>query len=424
MDRLRRIPSMLKRTVIELNLFKSEVIDNNEQSQIHYQRMATRLYIVLVALGLIIFTLYLFLTPQRQVEIVENPSPANFSDLQSRYNSSLLCTCSNISVPYNVFLSIEPHYHYMCSSVVTSESWVDSLTVNFAFSASLIGAGSGSNELNFMFNGGSQFLLLKVLCNQSNQMINNSLGEFLNQTFVATQVISEDLFELQANALIEDWKTATIKSFLRTFDLIRAIQHGNHLAGAKSNSQFSIEKMSNKPLLNSMVYDNQCNCMLSKSCHSPMGAFFYGSSFPQFLFEITGLFMGCFRLEALLNSTLECFYNQTCTDKVNDKGRGPVPYPKFTALNATRNSPNESIDSIARQLFVEKWSNYSSFNSYYTACAPRSCTYEYMHRRKLVSLIPSIIGMFGGLTTGLEIIFLVLLRLIAKVRLFVITFSC
>jgi hypothetical protein len=310
----------------------------------------------------------------------------------------------------------------MCSSDLVSESWVNSLGDYFEFIVTMF-ASSANNQLDFVLHGSSQFLLLKVLCNQAKQTINNSLQQFLNQTFVTTQTISKNLFELQATTLIEDWKVVTIKNFLRTLKFIRVTQHGNHLAAAYTNSRFYVKTMLNKSLVNSSVYYDQCNCMLSESCHSPMGIFVSGiASLHEF--DIPGFFMGCFRLEALLSSTLECFYNQTCIDLVTGKFPIPAFRPKFTALNATHNSPNESIDSIARQSFVEKWSNYSSFNNYYMACAPRSCTYEYIRRRKLVSLVTSIISMFGSLATGLKIIFLILLRLMTKVRLFVITFFC
>jgi hypothetical protein len=396
--------------------------DSNDQSQIRYQRMATRLYIVLVTLGFIILTLYLFFTPQIQVEIVNYPSPANFSQLQSLNSSSLQCDCSNISVPYSVFLTIERQYHQMCSSDLVSECWLRPLSELPGWSAGSYGA--GSSGLEFRFNGGSQFLLLKVLCNQAKQTINNSLQQFLNQSFVTTQVISKNLFELQATALIEDWKTVTINNFLRTLRLIRVTQHGNHLAAADSSVRFHVKRISNKYLLNSSVYYDQCNCMVNASCHSPMIVTSDANFAPDTLYDIPGFFMGCFRLEALLSSTLECFYNQTYINELITKILIAGSYPNCTALNATRNSPNESIYSVASQLFVDKWSNYSSFNNYYTACAPQSCTYEKMRRRKLLSLVTSIIGMLGGLMTGLKIIFLILLWLIAKVRLFVITFFC
>ena len=133
--------------------------------------------------------------------------------------------------------------------------------------------------------------------------------------------------------------------------------------------------------------------------------------------------MGCFQVEAFLNSTLECFYNQTCMDRVNAMVNAWLPWRRnFTALNATRNLPNDSIYSVVSKLFVEKWSSSKSFTNYYRVCAPQSCSYEYNGRRGLILLITAAISIFGGLSTGLKIIFRVLLWFMRKVRYFLITF--
>jgi hypothetical protein len=355
MDRLRRhIPLMLKRALVELNLFESDWTDSNNQSQIRYQRMATRLYIVLVTLGLIIYTLYLFLTPQIHVEVEKDPSPAQFSRLHSLYPSSLQCNCSNISVPYHVFLTIEPHYHQICSSDLVSDRWINCLGLYYFVSHDrLMGS---DDEIDNRRYGSSQFVLLKILCDQAKQTIMNSLQQFLNQTLVTTHVISENLFEFQAITLIEDWKVITINNFLRTLQLIRVTQHGNHLAAAHTNLRFDVSRASNQLRVNSSVNYSHCNCMLSASCHSPMGLFRTTGFYDDFQSHIPGFFGGCFRLEALLNSTLECFYNQTCMDQMYAETQSWLGEANSTALNATRNSPNESIYSVVKQLFVDDWS--------------------------------------------------------------------
>jgi hypothetical protein len=288
------------------------------------------------------------------MEVEEDPSPAQFSRLYSLYASSLQCNCSNISVPYHDFLTIEPHYHQICSSDLVSDGWLHLLSIYHQLTHTVL-LDSGDEVDNRRY-GNSQFLLLKILCDQAKQTIMNSLQQFLNETLVTTHVISENLFEFQAFRLIEDWKAITINNFVRTLQFIRVIQHGNHLAAAHTNLRFDVSKASNRFRLNSSVNYNQCNCMLSASCHSPMSVFHSGSSIGDFQFHIPGFFGGCFRLEALLNSTLECFYNQTCMDQVYAELLGWDDRLNFTALNATRNSPNESIYSIVKQLFVDDWS--------------------------------------------------------------------
>jgi hypothetical protein len=406
---------MLKRILIELNLFKINSNDRNVQSQIRYQRITTRLYIGLVALSLVILTLCLALTPQIYVKTIENPTPAEFSHFHTLYPSSLQCGCSSISIPYNVFLTIEPHYHQMCSSDLVSPDWLEYLTL------SLYGAHYSGDHMDYGRNAGSQFRLLKKLCTEAKQTITNSREQFLNQIFITTQVVSEETFEKQATAFIEEWKAFTINSFLSTLRLIRDTQFGNHLAASGSDSYFDVNVRSNTFILNSSMYYGRCNCMLSPSCHSPMEVYEFWQGTPTPKFEIPGFFMGCFRIEALLSSNLECFYNQTCMDMVNtmiiQHYRG-----NFIALNATDNLANESIDSVVRKLFVDKWSKNISYKNYFTVCAPQSCTYEYTGRRKLIFLLTSVISIYGGLSTGLQIVLFIILWLMMKVRYSIIAF--
>jgi hypothetical protein len=274
-----------------------------------------------------------------------------------------------------------------------------------------------------MHNVASHFFLLKSLCTESKQTITNSLEQLLNQTFISSQVISEEIFKSQATTFIEEWKAFTINSFLRTLRLVRATQHGNHLVAVGSNSDFDVNVMSNTFILNSSIDYDQCNCMLSPSCHSTMRA-------AKGLASVPGFFMGCFRVEALLKSTLECFYNQMCMDIVKFQTQPPCcaiqdsccRSGNFTALDATRNLPNETVDSVVNKLFVDKWTQNISFKNYFTACAPQSCTYEYTSGQNLVFLVTSIISIFGGLSTGLEIVLLILLWLMMKVRYSLIAF--
>ncbi len=407
---------MLKRVLIELNLFKINSNDDNDQSQIRYQRITTRLYIGFLGLSLVILTLYLVLIPQIYVKTIEDQTPAKFSHYYSLYPSSLQCACSNISIPYRVFLTVEPYYHQMCSSDLVSLTWLEFLSYSY------LGAFYMPNPIQYANSAASQFLLLKKLCTVAKQTIDNSLEQFLSQTFITSQVVSEKTFENQVTAFIKEWKTLMINSFLRTLRLVQATQYGDHLAASGSNSYFDVNVTSNTFILNSSMDYDPCNCMLSRSCRSLMRVYTVWEFTPAYQFDIPGFFMGCFRLEALLNSTLECFYNQTCMDMVNAVVIEPCCKGNFTALDATLNSPNESIDSVVNKLFVDKWSQKISFENYFTACAPQSCTYQYIGRQNLVFLVTSAISISGGLSTALEIVLLVLLWLMMKVRYFLIVF--
>jgi hypothetical protein len=408
---------MVKRILTELNLFKINSNDDNDQSQIRYQRIATRIYIVLIVLSLVIITLCLVLIPQTYIKTIKDPTQAKFSHYHSLYPSSLQCPCSSISIPYNVFLTIEPRYHQMCSSDIVSSAWLSLLNLNLYVERHI------DDRYDYIQRAGSQFILLKKLCTETEQTITNSLEQFLNQTFISSQVISEEIFEEQANLLMEEWKTFTNNSFLRTLHLIEEIQYGNHLVARTSNSVFDLNMIPNTFVVNSLVYYNACNCILSPSCHDPMRVYSFWASTPSDKFDMPGFFVGCFPLRALLQSTLECFYNQTCIDIVRDLTQAIQGFRvDLTPLNAARSFPNETINSVVNKLFVDDWSQSISFDKYFTSCAPQSCTYEYIGRRNLISLITSVISIYGGLSTGLQIIFLVLLWIIMKVKYFTIAF--
>jgi hypothetical protein len=297
----------------------------------------------------------------------------------------------------------------MCSSVLVSPNWFQFL--NYAFQ---LGFQSGIfNE--YSRNAGSQFHLLKKLCIETKETITNSLEQFLNQTLITTQVIPKETFELQATAFIVEWKKLTNNTFYRTLQLIRATQYGNHLTASDTNAFFDVNVSSNRFTLNSSIYYDECNCMVSPSCHSHMHVYYVGIGNFYDYFDIPGFFMGCFRLEALLKSTLECFYNQTCMYNIDDAIQFPTIRFNFTALNVTDNFPNETIDSVVSKLFVDKWSENISFDNYFMVCAPQSCTYEYTRRRNLIFVITVVIGISGGLPTLLKIFFLILLWLMRKV---------
>lgn len=374
---------------------------------IRHQRMATRAYIGLLLLSLVVLTLYLSLTTEIFVESVNQPTSTQFSNLYARYGSSLRCACSNISILFNAFLSIEARYHQMCSSDLLS-----------SHSRSLFSALSfqhNTNILDFSMNAGSQFVILATLCSHAQQTIADAYQLFSNQTLVTAEAISEYRFQSQIEADIKNWKTTTINSFRSTLAPIQALHHGNHLAAAYSNGLLDWSISSNNFLLDSSLFYGDCNCLLSSSCHSPMRVYYAFELLPTEIFELPNFYMGCSRVDALLASTLECFYDRQCTNNVTANTFYIDPTFYWNTLNSSLNAPNESIGSVADRLFVDQWFTNSSFDAYFTACAPALCTYQYVHHRQLISLITDVIGIFGGLSTGFKILLIILLQFFSRV---------
>jgi hypothetical protein len=408
-DRLRGFTTKLKGALIKLNLFKMYPTDDR---QIFQQRVITRIYILLILFAFIILTLYLSIHLEMQEETVYNLNESQFIHLESLYSTSLQCPCSSISMAYKDFVTIEHDNHQLCSSDLISNA---SLAA-FAFILP-----SNGEYLGFSNTASSHIHTLATLCQLAKKTITNDLERFLQKKFVTSLAISKELFESQVNEFIEDWRKGTINNFLRTFKLIRVIQHGNHLGTAYSN--FMVDSTDSGELLfNSIdLYGKNCTCLLSISCRSLVGIYAFEDGLwwnnLTLLFTIPGFFTGCSKVEALLASTLECFYSEDCIKSMNSAIE--VRYEitmNFTLLNASRNQANETIDCLVNRLFVDEWSSNISFSAFYQTCFPRICTFTKRFRRSFFSILTTIISVLGGLTTGLDILFFILLRILAKIR--------
>ena len=100
---------------------------------------------------------------------------------------------------------------------------------------------------------------------------------------------------------------------------------------------------------------------------------------------------GCYPLEALLQSTLQCFYDQECIDS-NDV---------FRALNSSsshsRFDVNTTIESIFQTLMIEEYLNTTSYENYFAQCAPSLCSYSYNARQETIDIVTSLIELYSGL---------------------------
>lgn len=117
-----------------------------------------------------------------------------------------------------------------------------------------------------------------------------------------------------------------------------------------------------------------CNCGVSPKCTQPSG----------------GMLTGCYPIEALLQSTLQCFYNQQCIDS----------YGNFKALNlsvSSRFDVNSTVEFILRELMVEKYLINTSYNKYFAECAPSSCSYSYIGHRNAIDSMITLVELYGGL---------------------------
>ncbi len=377
-----------------LNLFPSVPPSTNAQ-ELRTQRISTRLFIVLLILSMTILLLYTSLVASRKTVNVQTPTLAQYEQLNLAYSQTLKCPCAKISINYRTFLRIEYTLHQVCSSVFVNQSWIDYLATPMVIT-----------PLTRDFRKISPFLFqaLRTFCELSNSTIADSLTQFYSRQYVSASVIPEKLFQSAMTSLVAYFKVSTTNSFLLFRSMIRDTTQANTLfSGLQTNYHLVIATTKYDVGISPLIYNN-CNCASLSTCIDQSSIYKYSNEIR--LFNISGFYTGCYVIESLLQSTLQCFYSQQCIDDIQ-VFLPPSPLMQATALDSSLPSryPNDSIiEDLVNNLMIEQWNISSLYNRYYNECQPTQCTYTIETRNDLIYIATTLFGIAGGLTTVLEVV--------------------
>jgi hypothetical protein len=381
-------------------MFKTELSWDDDQRR-QREILATRIYLLLLIVSVIILVIYTFIDTQTKLVTIVNPSQQQFDQLRLHPRSSptLDCPCQNIIVSYQSFISIKPHYHQLCSSdfVATNSTWLSLLysqtaTTNYSYDDYRI----------FVV---PQFRLLSSLCSLANNTITESILEFSRNVMITERVQSRETIKSQANSILNQFLLSTPRTFVRTLDFIRSMAQGNGIVSSiLSNWHFlSADDIFEWAALWGVPRsygNNSCSCGTNAMCISE-------AAFDGFI--VPGFHVGCYPLEALLQSTLECLYDISCIDQL--KSMYNQTNLTFNALDSSLSSPNSTVQTLVDALLVEKWETNVTYDQYYTTCIPLSCTYTYNGDISLIYTITTIIGFYGGLSVMLKLLAPVLVKI-------------
>jgi hypothetical protein len=87
-----------------------------------------------------------------------------------------------------------------------------------------------------------------------------------------------------------------------------------------------------------------------------------------------------------------------------------------TALDKSVSSrffENSTIEEVLDQLMVEEWNSSRIYDSYYNECQPSQCIYTHETKNNVIYIVTTLVGLIGGLTTGLKLIIPRLVKFIA-----------
>ncbi|CAF2956062.1 unnamed protein product [Rotaria sp. Silwood2] len=376
-------------------MFKTDI------SSFDYQRrrteiLTTRLYLILLAFFINILIVYNAIGIRSKQIIISNPSQVVFDFLQSNsnYSATLQCPCRNVTMPYNLFVSISPCFHQICSSdfVIKNSDWMNLVynkwaTLTYSYD-------------DFRLFVVPQFQWLSLSCTLANTTLTDAINEFLLDAFISVRVESRKTIEMQVNNSLTQFCLSTPRTFVRMLDFIRNVSQGNWIVSSiRSNWYFMVSTPADSEMTwNSLwakprFYNNgSCSCGTSSMCSSP--AAIDGRLVPGFR-------VGCFPLEALLQSTLECLYDITCINMLQSMytSSNLIYHP----LNSTISASNTTVQSLVSELMVDRWETSMNYTGYYASCAPVLCTYSINEKGDLIYIITTILSIYGGLNVALKL---------------------
>ena len=389
----------------KLNLFASQTPVAEEEHAVRDQIISTRVFIILFTISLVVLTTY-----SSQVEVtgmvtIINPSLEQYDSLYARYSSRLVCPCRNISLPQGLFLLLHPTFHQICQSSFINPLWSNGLT--------------STNQTETMFSkdfrqrGPAMFNTIASLCQLAIEAIENGLLDFRTMPFVSTELLSRNEVFHRGVALIDLFITATENYLDSSLQTVRDTTQVNGLMSALNSSMIlyaldvNTEYLQVYPLYE--TYNNgSCSCDTDAECTEPAAVYHYPQTTP--VFKVQGFMVGCYIVEATLQSTLQLLYSQTSIDDLLRQvqfDHDASVLINTTALNASLLSQYNSttpVSVIVQKLMTESWFKDVNYSAYYGTCHPIECKYTYTNKYDVLYIVTTIIGLIGGLTTILQTI--------------------
>jgi hypothetical protein len=381
------------------------------------QRISMILFILLFIPSITIIIFYTFNTgTMAKTVMVQAPTLMQYTQLNSLYPQTLQCTCSKASIKYARFIHIEYSLHQVCSSVFVDQSWINYLQHR---------SGIPMFIYDFRSTGSSTFQALSTFCQLINSTVMDGLIRFYSNQYISTSVIPSELWEREIELLFDQFRSSLKNSFLLSLAMIQDMIQANALfSGLETNYHLRIVNNNSYVSVFPVSYYG-CSCASSSRCLTQSSIYAYPSM--EVLFHIRGLYKGCYVTEALLQSTLECFYDQQCIDQLQTY-LTPSSSMKVTALNASLSSMyyiNSTIKDLVSNLMIEQWGLFSLYEGYYSACQPSQCTYNYKSsgntddivytfepRKNIIHIVIILLAIIGGLTAVLRGVVPLLIRLI------------
>ncbi|CAF1618625.1 unnamed protein product [Adineta ricciae] len=400
------------------NLFSS---DKTDKISLHLQLIYTRVYIVLfiIALGTLVF--YNSVIERTRSIITSNPKITDYEQLLQLYSDNVNCPCTQIAIPYAKIVTTlnVTSFHQVCTS---------SLLGKMIETGRPLGSTTGPSGLEFdswrkLFMSG-----ISILCALSKNYVKNNIEIFLSSTMLAYQIIPRNVFNQQINITVSHFQNELPIRFNQTLELIRAINHDNALIGIfPSNWNIFVADNNISFVTDPVIYNftntnTTCSCATERSCSMPVVIYDFGRR--VYVNSPEGVVYSCSLVEAILHSSLFCFYSKTCVLQYRKLANILPLSSEWSDLitknifnsSLTRFAINDTIETMVSSMFIESWSSNTSYENFFETCSPSQCIGTYHYRFDTMAIFTTILSVYAGLTFILRFLVPYLIRIINKIR--------
>ncbi|CAF4440264.1 unnamed protein product [Rotaria sp. Silwood2] len=386
--------------LININLY-----NDKEASSLIDQLLATRIFLFLLVITLSTVIIFTTFNVQTNTVTIESPTEIIFEQLSTQYSTTLSCPCTKSSIRHDQFILLDLYYHPICTSQFVNQTFISSLS-DYKMSEYY--------PLDYRIMIVSHFQVVALLCRTITQMVSDAFEEFATRYMITNKALSHSILYAQVTSLVEQLKATTIANIKHINDFLwfNIFQNQIH-SGLRTN--YFIQVIPGAPTQKFIIskyrtLNKACSCSSSNICVHQAGIYnwtgrggvntstIFGDLTidPPLLLTIPGIMVGCLPYNSLFESTLECFYNQSCIDQVQLFINELL---LVTPLSSSRFEQNTTVIDLFDDLFIELWIQKINFTDYFQVCSPHSCLYSYDRRFNLLYIIVTIISLFGGLKT-------------------------
>jgi hypothetical protein len=389
----------------ELNLFSTN--EDEDLHEILNQVLSTRIYLVLLILSVSALLIYTSSIPITEDVIVKQPTFDQYKELISK-DINPQCQCKQISINFNEFINLQAHYHPICSSDFISNEWID-----FLSSLTLL---PNIYYSDFRRTAVYSFQFLRSLCHLAETTINEIIQlQLQSKSYITAHVKTNEIFEKEIQSFLDTLISTEQVNFVQVLTILRNLTLAQKLVSTlTTNVLFYIptsELIPHEDTLAKYKIRSYYNAKTQKECQCR-----YSSCIEEYkiqpvkngtnVFIVPDFYTGCFIVDSLLQSSLICFYNETCIDQLlfhldsslfNSKSN-------LKPLSKQLRKMNQTVNELTSELMVDKWNRTINFTKYYQLCEPLQCIYTYNHRFAIEYIVTIFLAIIGGLITVLRVL--------------------